>query len=459
MVEYPARTLLNTISMKTLTGDKKVLSVSQLNHKAKQILEIHLTLVWVSGEISNLVQASSGHWYLTLKDTNAQVRCAMFRNANQRLRWRPKNGDHVLIRARVSLYEGRGDYQLIVEHMEAEGSGALQQAYEALKQKLLTEGLFDEKHKKPLPPFPRNIGVITSPTGAAIRDIISVIQRRAPHISITVIPTLVQGDSAADAVIEALNKAEQQKHLDLLIISRGGGSIEDLWPFNDERLARAIAAAELPIISAVGHETDSTICDFVADYRAPTPSASAEVATPDTHEWQQTLDYRQQQLFRLMNHSLNNKQSILRHYFKRLRDPQSSLALQKQRLSQLSSRIKQLTLYNIDKNKQRLLRQQLQLQHNHPDRLISQYKKETRLKMKTLVSAIQSRLSMKAQQLKQSTDVLEAISPLAVLNRGYAMAFNDNNEIIHDSKQVNIDDTVTIKVSKGVIKGKVIEKE
>lgn len=231
--------------------EKKIFSVSQLNRQAKQLLETHLPLIWVSGEISNLAKPSSGHWYFSLKDDRAQVRCAMFKNANQRLRWQPESGKQVLIRARVSLYEGRGEYQLIVEHMEDSGAGALQQAYEALKLKLQHEGLFDEHKKQELPLFPNHIGVITSATGAAIRDILSVLARRYPIAPVTIIPVAVQGETAAPEMIQALSKAQQFGQFDLLIIGRGGGSIEDLWAFNSEALARALDACPIPILSLI----------------------------------------------------------------------------------------------------------------------------------------------------------------------------------------------------------------
>src|SRR5690606_31569338 len=248
--------------------------VSQLNRRAKQLLETHLPLLWVEGELSNVSQPSSGHWYFTLKDDQAQVRCAMFRNRNMLVRFKPQQGQQVLLRARVSLYEGRGDYQLIAEHMEEAGAGALQRAYEELKQKLAAEGLFSDDLKQPLPSLPRHIGVITSPTGAAIRDILHVLARRFPAIPVTVLPVAVQGKEAAPQIVKAIQLANRADLFDVLILARGGGSLEDLWPFNEEVVARAIHASKLPIVSAVGHEVDFTIADFVADLRAPTPSVA-----------------------------------------------------------------------------------------------------------------------------------------------------------------------------------------
>lgn len=237
----------------TSSTDRDVLSVSQLNRRAKQLLETHLPLLWVEGELSNVSQPSSGHWYFTLKDDQAQVRCAMFRNRNMLVRFAPRQGQQVLIRARVSLYEGRGDYQLIVEHMEEAGFGALQRAFEALKVKLAGEGLFDEAHKQAMPSLPTHIAVITSPTGAAIRDVLSVLNRRFPAIPVTVVPVAVQGKEAAPQIVRALELANQAGLFDVIVLARGGGSLEDLWPFNEESVARAIFASELPVVSAVGH--------------------------------------------------------------------------------------------------------------------------------------------------------------------------------------------------------------
>ncbi|MGH1372466.1 MAG: exodeoxyribonuclease VII large subunit, partial [Cellvibrionaceae bacterium] len=315
------------------TPEKQVFTVSQLNRRAKQLLETHLPLIWVSGEISNLAKPASGHWYFSLKDNQAQVRCAMFRNANQRLRWQPESGNQVLIRARVSLYEGRGEYQLIAEHMEAAGDGLLQQQYEALKAKLHSEGLFDEERKQPLPTFPQHIAVITSPTGAAVHDILSVIKRRYPIAPVTILPVSVQGSAAAGEMCNALRKAQDYNGFDVIIIGRGGGSIEDLWAFNDETLARAIAHCSIPVVSAVGHEVDFTIADFVADQRAPTPSVSAEIITPDLSEWLQTLDYYQDRLQTICQDIIYRYQQRLLFLRKRLRHPNEKIRAQKSQLA------------------------------------------------------------------------------------------------------------------------------
>jgi len=266
------------------TPDRDVYTVSRLNQTARQLLEQGLPRIWLEGELSNLSRPSSGHLYFTLKDSRAQIRGAMFRNRNQLLRFRPQEGMQMLVRCRISLYEPRGDYQLIAESMEEAGDGALQRAFEELKRKLDLEGLLRAEHKQPLPLLPRRIGVVTSPSGAAIRDVLSVLKRRFPAIPVMVYPVPVQGKEAGREIAAMLHRAGERRECDVLILTRGGGSLEDLWAFNEEVVARAIHDCPVPVISAVGHEVDFTIADFVADQRAPTPSAAAELASPDQYE-------------------------------------------------------------------------------------------------------------------------------------------------------------------------------
>ena len=268
-----------------LTPEREVFSVSALNRDARRIIESNFGVIWVEGEISNLARPSSGHMYWSLKDDNAQVRCAMFRQANRSLTFAPKNGLQVLARARVSLYETRGEFQLIVDFLEEAGEGLLRRRFEELKRKLAAEGLFETERKQQLPALPRRIGVVTSPSGAAVRDILSVLRRRFPWVQVVIYPTLVQGATAAYEIAQTLELADSRGDCDLLILARGGGSLEDLWSFNEEIVARAIAALDTPLISGVGHEIDFTIADFVADVRAPTPSGAAEIAVPDQAEW------------------------------------------------------------------------------------------------------------------------------------------------------------------------------
>src|SRR5690554_6054855 len=289
----------------------RALTVSELNRQARHLLESSFMQAWVEGELTGLSRPSSGHWYFSLKDQRAQVRCAMFRGFNQRLRQLPKEGDLVRVRGKVSLYEARGDYQLIVEHLEPAGLGALQQAFEALKARLYAEGLFAAERKKPVPETPRHIGVVTSPTGAAIHDILTVLQRRCPNIPMTLYPTAVQGQAATAEIVAAIQRAVHHGQADVLIIGRGGGSLEDLWCFNEEAVARAIAACPIPTVSAVGHEVDVTIADFVADLRAPTPSAAAEKVSPDQSAWLGRLEEIRLRLTQGMTRQLRLRQAHL----------------------------------------------------------------------------------------------------------------------------------------------------
>src|SRR5690554_997535 len=306
--------------------NRDILSVSQLNRRAKQLLETHLPLLWVEGELSNVSQPSSGHWYFTLKDAQAQVRCAMFRNRNQLVRFIPQQGQQVLIRARVSLYEGRGDYQLIAEHLEESGAGALQRAFDELKLKLAAEGLFEQSCKQPLPSLPRHIAVITSPTGAAVRDILSVLKRRFPAIPVTVIPVAVQGKEAAPQIVKAIEQANRSGLFDVLVVGRGGGSLEDLWPFNEEIVARAIFASALPVVSAVGHEVDFTIADFVADLRAATPTAAAELLAPVEHELRASISIGRTRLVQAAHRSIERRRALVERGRGRLGDPSWRIA-------------------------------------------------------------------------------------------------------------------------------------
>jgi exodeoxyribonuclease VII large subunit len=441
----------------TNTPEKNIFSVSQLNRRAKQLLETHLPLIWVSGEISNLAKPSSGHWYFTLKDDRAQVRCAMFKNANQRLRWQPESGNQVLIRARVSLYEGRGEYQLIAEHMEDSGAGALQQAYEALKLKLQQEGLFDEATKQALPLFPTHIGVITSPTGAAIRDILSVLERRYPIAPVTIIPVAVQGANAAAEMVQALSMASNFKPFDLLIIGRGGGSIEDLWAFNDETLARTIAHSPIPIISAVGHEVDFTICDFVADVRAPTPSSSAEIATPDLAEWEQALDVWRLQLIKHQQLQLKQKQKQLVFLQKRLRHPGEQIKHQKQLIQQYQkSFVRSMAVILNDCNKELSSYKNRYLQQQ-PRKPIQRHQDSLKKLNKRIIKALNSQLSIKRQQIVTKAHLLNAVNPLDILARGYSVVTDTQGDILKNTQDINIGDELMTQLGEGSFVSKVIK--
>jgi exodeoxyribonuclease VII large subunit len=385
--------------------EKHIFSVTELNSLARQLLEGSLGQLWISGEISNLVHATSGHYYFSLKDAQAQVRCALFRMNGRRLPFPLKNGLQVLALAQTSLYEARGEFQLIIQQLEDSGVGLLQKKFEALKQRLHEAGLFAEANKKSLPFLPKTIGVITSPTGAAIHDILTVLKRRFPAIPVIIYPSLVQGEQAARKIAAALETANKRRECDVIILARGGGSLEDLWSFNEEIVARAIYASEIPVITGVGHEVDFTIADFVADVRAPTPSAAAERVSPDSREWIQQIESLQQRLLHLLVSRLRHAQSQLLHISKRLRHPGQRLQDQAQNLDQLEHRL--------------ILAQRRFFQHSH-----------------TL--------------LNQAAQALQTLSPLKTLDRGYAIVRdNETQNIITSSQPLSAGDRLTIKFAQG----------
>jgi exodeoxyribonuclease VII large subunit len=383
-------------------------SVSELNKTIKNIIESHFEYIWIEGEISNFVAATSGHWYFSLKDNHAQIRAAMFRGTNNHIKFTPENSMHILAKARISLYEPRGDYQLIVEHIEEIGSGALQKALEQLKQKLDKEGLFAIQHKKTPPPIPKQVGIITSPTGAAVRDALTVIKRRYPLAPTIIYPTIVQGDTASYSIVEAIKAANKHQQCDILLLIRGGGAIEDLWPFNAEIVARAIFASQIPIVTGIGHEIDFTIADFVADKRAPTPSAAAELITPNKQELISQLLHYQTKLHNLINYKFNTTQNTLCNLTKHIKNlhPKEQYLRKAQTLDYLEQRL-------------------VQLQNN----LLMQYKNNFKLLI----------------------EKLNTISPLATLSRGYAIVTDSNNEIIKNSQGIKLNSTIKTKLAQGTL--------
>ncbi len=432
------------------TKSREVLTVSQLNRRAKQLLETHLNSIWIEGEISNFSAPSSGHWYLTLKDEQAQVRCAMFRNRNQRLRFRPENGMHVVVRGAVSLYEGRGDYQVIVEHMEELGDGALQKAFEDLKQKLFLEGLFDQQFKQPIPTLAKHIGVITSATGAAIHDILTVLKRRFPAIPVTLLPVAVQGKEAAPQIVRAIEKANALDLFDVLILGRGGGSLEDLWPFNEEVVARAIFASKLPIVSAVGHEVDITIADFVADVRAATPSAAAELLSPNRQEWFDLFLSLEKLLVKAMKRKLEIVQQQVIWLSKRVKHPGSRLQEQAQRLDELELRLKNSMQQRLVIDKMQLRRVQEQLKQHTPLQKITNLALQLDHLQKNLRAAVTQSVELKKQRLYSATQLLDTVSPLATLNRGYAIVTSPaSKKIITHTKQLQLGQSIEARLADG----------
>ncbi len=434
--------------------EREILSVGELNKRAKRLLESQFPLLWVEGEISNFAQPSSGHWYFTLKDQQAQVRCAMFRNRNQRLQFRPNAGDQVLARARVSLYEGRGEFQLIIDHLEEVGDGALQRAVEELKNKLSEEGLFRAQHKQELPTLPRHIGVITSPSGAAVHDIITILKRRFPAILVSILPVSVQGEKAPEDLCQAIHFANQQAEklqppLDVLIVGRGGGSLEDLQAFNDEGVARAIFNSKLPIVSAVGHEIDFSIADFVADARAATPSAAAELLSPDQEHWLGTLQGIEILLSDRMKALLNAKQQQVNWLHKRLRHPGSRLLEQAQRLDDLEMHLKNAIQRHLLMAQHRLKELLNRLNTQSPEQSFETTSIQINNLKQRLFMQMSCKLQEKKMHLLNATQLLETVSPLATLNRGYAIITDSQRNILRESSSVKVGEQVTARLSTG----------
>jgi exodeoxyribonuclease VII large subunit len=437
-----------------------ILSVSALNRQGKKLLEEAFPSVWVTGEISNLATPASGHWYFTLKDEHAQVRCAVFRNINFRVRFRPQNGDQVVICGRLSLYENRGEYQLIGQHLEAAGDGALQRAFEELKTRLAGEGLFDQDRKKTIPAHPRHIAVITSPSGAAIHDILTVFRRRHASTQITVIPSLVQGKEAVKQLCAAVETANRQAKavqpaIDTLLISRGGGSLEDLWPFNNEQLARAIVASELPVVSAVGHETDFTIADLAADLRAPTPSAAAELLSPDSDELLLQLDSIRKRLARAITQRVQLLGQQAQWLAKQIRHPGSRLQEQSQRLDELDLRLQRAGTRLIARAGSNWQLRHARLLAATPKQLASQLHLRNNSLHQRLYRTIIQRLDYAGNALQARSELLHSVSPLNTLQRGYAVISTASGEMVRSSKQVTTGQEITARLAEGRLKCRV----
>lgn len=434
-----------------MTTRPRALSVSELNHQVRHLLETSFMQVWVEGELSSFSRPSSGHWYFTLKDNKCQVRCAMFRGFNQRIRPLPKEGDQVRIRGKVSLYENRGDFQILVEHIEPAGLGALQQAFEELKQKLQLEGLFDPARKKPLPATPRHIGVVTSPTGAAIHDILTVLARRCPAIPVTLYPTSVQGQAATADIIAAIDLAQRHGAADVLIIGRGGGSLEDLWCFNEEALARAIAACRIPTVSAVGHEIDVTIADFVADLRAPTPSAAAEKISPDQHDWLRRLDDRALRLANAVRRTLKRMETQLDHLAARLRDPRRELLEKAQRMDELEMRLGKAMAQRLERDRVRTDHLDKRLAMQSPVRQLELGSQALAQLKDRLLKAIRALMTHRRERLDYTGQTLHVVSPLATLGRGYAIVQDEEGRIVRHSTDLQPGNAITARLARGTV--------
>ncbi|PKM30585.1 MAG: exodeoxyribonuclease VII large subunit [Gammaproteobacteria bacterium HGW-Gammaproteobacteria-11] len=431
-----------------LTAEREILSVSQLNARARSLLEDVFPQVWVEGELSNLASPSSGHLYFSLKDSKAQIRCAFFRQRASRVRLDLRDGQQVSVRGRVSLYEGRGDYQLIVDSLEAAGDGALRQAFDALKARLQDEGLFATERKRTLPTQARRIAVITSPSGAAVRDIISVFGRRAPFIELFIVPTAVQGRDAAPQIVRALQLADRGG-FDALILARGGGSLEDLWPFNEEQVARALFACKTPTVSAVGHETDVSICDFVADVRAPTPSAAAELLSPDQQVMLAQVTRAQRQLQQRMRERLAREHLRLDSLRRRLRHPGQRLAQQAQRLDDLELRLQRSLRQQLSLLQQRHERLQARLQARHPGQQLALLRQRLQHYQERLPRAIQHSLRQRKARFEALVQNMHLISPLATLGRGYSILLDGQGRAVRRSQDTQPGQRLEARLAEG----------
>ena len=429
-----------------------ILTVEQLNLTIKQLLEGEVGNIWLRGEISNFKAHTSGHLYFSLKDPRSQISAVMFRGFNSKLKFKPTDGMEVIVRGRISVYEPRGSYQILCESMEPVGAGALQKAFEQLKLKLRNEGLFEPTKKKPIPHFPQHVAIVTSPTGAAIRDIINILSRRAPHVQVTVIPALVQGEGSAGSIGEGFQKALKLPNVDVIIIGRGGGSIEDLWGFNDEKLARMIFASHIPVISAVGHEIDFTIADFVSDLRAPTPSAAAELVARSHQEIQIKIE----QLFKLLTVAWTQKFSFLEEKSKNLSrllvDPKRKLQDLILRNDDLFDRLS-LALQNLIKDRGhqiRLARQKLK----SPVDVVAEKKSQMNLVFLRFVQGFRNRFQDRQHKINNMMNVLNSLSPLRVVDRGYSIVLK-NHVVIRSHSQIKPKDELTLILADGEAKVKV----
>lgn len=431
--------------------NRTVYSVTELNRQAATALEQTFAWVWVEGEISNLAQPASGHIYFSLKDKGAQVRCAMFRSRNQGLNFNPENGQQVVVRGKVSLYQPRGDYQLIVDRIEVAGDGVLRRQYEALLNKLSADGLFDDIHKQDIPEFPECIGIITSNTGAAIHDVLSVIKRRFPAILVKLYSVPVQGKESAPAICRAFELAEEQADCDVLLLVRGGGSLEDLWSFNDENVARAIFDCPIPVVSGVGHEVDVTIADFVADLRAATPTAAAESVTPDQEVWLQSLQWYQQRLQQLMSEKTLRQQERLTWLSKRLSQQHPVAVTQQlaQKLDDLEQRMLYAWRYRLQQSHNSFNQLKSRLQAQSPQATAEAYRHRLQLFWQRFNSLMLSSLEQRKSRLANNASTLQVISPLQTLERGYSITCNEQGEAILSADSIVNGDPINTRLHDG----------
>ena len=443
-------------------GLRDVYTVSRLNREARGLLETGLPSLWITGELSNFSRPASGHWYFTLKDADAQVRCAMFRQRNLMTRVQPRDGMQVLLRARVGLYEARGDFQLVADHLEEAGEGELRRRFEALKLRLAGEGLFDAARKRPPPRFPRRIGIVTSPTGAALRDVLHVLARRCPGVPLLVYPVPVQGAGAAREIAAMLELADRRAEVDVLLLVRGGGSLEDLWAFNDESLARTLAALRLPVISGIGHEVDFTIADFVADLRAPTPSAAAELAAPDAAAWLTTLAVTARRLAGAVLRAWRPRQEKVVRAARRLDTlhPSQQLAQHAQRLDELQTRSLAAMRRAVAVRGLGLARQRAELESRSPAVRIAALAQRIDHARARMLPALRHRISLADGKLETAARGLHATSPLATLARGYAIVtLSADGAVVTDATQAPAGTEIDTRLARGRLRARVISRK
>jgi exodeoxyribonuclease VII large subunit len=444
-----------SVSSTSEKKDSVVYNVEQLNAHIRQTLEGHLGVIWLQAEISNFKPHSSGHFYFSLKDSKAQISAIMFRGFNSKLKFKPHDGLEIIVRGRITVYEPRGTYQIVCESMEPVGAGALQKQFEQLKEKLKKEGLFEASRKKAIPPYPRQVAIVTSPTGAAIQDILNIMNRRAKNVELTIVPALVQGVQAATSLCDSLVLA-MRLPVDVIIIGRGGGSMEDLWSFNDEKLARLIASSSIPIISAVGHEVDFTICDFVADLRAPTPSAAAELVAKSSIEITQKLVHADRLLFASLQKMIKLKAQNLFLTTKRLVDPKKKLQDFSFRNDELLTRLENAIMIYLSHQRKDL--QILEKKMISPVEVVLQLQaklEKMNLKMKSSMQALLSGIEFR---IKNSMSLLDSLSPLKVVDRGYSIA-TKNKKVLKSISEIHKKDSIQIKLKDGIITADVTDIE
>jgi exodeoxyribonuclease VII large subunit len=436
--------------------NEKVFSISELNRLVKDVLHSNFSLIWIKGEISGFSSYSSGHWYFKLKDKEAQVDCVMFAGKNHRVKWQPQNGDLVEVQCQVSIYEANGKYQLIIDSLQKAGLGELFEKYLQLKNKLKQDGLFDDASKKIIPRIPKSIGVVTSPDGAVLKDIITTLSRRNKTVSIVIYPTLVQGENAPEGLSNAIKIANTRREVDTLIVCRGGGSIEDLWSFNSEIVANAIFKSELPIISAVGHETDFTIADFVADERAATPTAAAEIVSEGLQEIKETINFYYDKMTRLLEDKIN--QAIIKVDFleKRLVSPLQKITNQKNLLLSFQRRMDLNINANLTIYEQKI--NYLKIQLLSPNDTIQDYLEKIQNFSKRLGVSMASKIKTYETKMKALEQNVYILNPKTVLARGYSIVTNIDKKILNDSKNINVDDNIHITFHNGHARAKITDK-